>query len=294
MKHAHYQAVNDLPSLTPHGDGPELALAIRSPEEIIDAVVAHEAPGARLQEKVDGCWACGVVGADGRIASVTSRAGLPLRFAVRWVGQEIGRRWIGWQIIGELEVGTTRALRRREERGETLADTLDPWHVYGLLDPTGAPHEGMEIAALVGQMGGHDLRGRLRPIAEAMPGESWAAFAASVLDAGGEGLIVRSTDGTLYRAKPQVDFDRAVLRIVEHIDRNGHARRQAEIGVCTSAGARPRYRATQHVELPAGSPRLPRGTVVTIIGSSINAASGAVRFARIVAVREDKAPEECR
>lgn len=294
--HTQYTPCHDLPELAPHGDGPEIALAALDDDVIVAAVAARQAPGARLQEKIDGCWAAGTIDADGRIREITSRAGLPLRFAVRWDGLRVDRRFVGWSIIGELEVGTTRAMRRREERGETLADTLDSWHVYGLVAPDGRRVEGAELAYLLGQLVPIDLRGRMFPVREALPGESWAEFTRSVLEGGGEGVVIRTADGTLYRAKTQVDFDRAVRDVVVERDRRGHARVKALLAVCTSAGARPRYEHTQTVEIPAWveTPRSLRGLVVTIIGSSVDTITGVVRFARITAVREDKAPWECR
>lgn len=295
--HPLYRPVEDLPELCrPRGDGPELALPEIDPETIIAAVVARQAPGVRLQEKVDGSHAIGVVGPDGRIATMTSRAALPLRTGRRWIGVDLGRRWAGWTLIGELEVGTTRAMRRRDARGETLEDSLDPWHIFQLVAPDGRTLEGAALAWPLAQMGGLDLRGRLLPVREAVDGENWEDFARDVLASGGEGLIVRTPDGAIYRAKPAVDFDRVVMAERRHVDRNGHVHRQVMLGVCVSAGARARYRAIdQWLELPAAAPlRIPRHTVVSIIGSTINTETGVVRFARITAFREDKAPWECR
>lgn len=295
MSHTLYREVIDLPELLPppDSDGPVLQLADVDPERIVAAVAARQAAGGRLQEKVDGCWACAVVGTDGALGPVESRAGLRLRQGRRWAGRQLGARWAGWTIIGELEVGTTRARRAREDRNEGL-DALDPWHVTELIDPAGRRIDGPELAMVVAQMAGLDLRGRLHPVREALPGESWADFARDVFDRGGEGVVLRTLDGHIYRAKPLIDFDRVVLGIVEHVDRRRHVRLQARLGLCTSAGKRPRYRETQVVELPARAPRLPRGTVVAVTGTSVNTESGVVRFARIVRVREDKPAHECR
>ena len=296
MNHPLHREVLDLPGLHASADGPVLQLPEVDLDALVAAVVARQRPGARLQEKADGCWACAHVGVDGTITSITARSGKPLRQGARWRGQFVGYRWGGWTIIGELETGTSRAKARRRSRGESTADSLDPWHVYGLVDPRGLVFDGPELGMLVAQLASTSPHGRIQAIHEALPGEPWAEFTRRVMNAGGEGVVVIEPDGTRYRAKPQVDLDRAVLGIVEHIDRRGRVHLQARIGVCTSAGARPRFRETQVVELPKGTRRseLPRGAVVSIVGSSVDLQTGVVQFARIVGIRTDKAAADCR
>jgi len=298
MTHPLYSSTadcQDLPELFPEGDEPGLRLAEVAPDVVVAAVSARQAGGGRLQEKVDGCWCCMTVGEGGRLEDPRSRADLPLRFAAAWVGQRVDARFVGWRLIGELEAGTARARRVREdERGEEPSEALYPWHLYAMVDPAGAVHDGLELHFLLSQLVHLDLAGRLTAIREALPCEDWGTFAREVFDRGGEGVVIRQ-GGACYRAKPQVDFDRYCTKVVSEPDRRGRMRLQAVLAVCTSAGARPRYQAVQPVELPRGMRRSQvAGHVVTIIGASVDQETGVVRHARITRVREDKSGPECR
>lgn len=281
----------DLPEFLPaEGDGPVVELPEVDPETIIAAVAARQAQGGVLQEKVDGCWCAMTVDERGRLRNPLSRAGLRLRFAADWVGVHVDPQFVGWTIVGELEAGTTRARRRRETRESRGWYGLPIFHVYAMVDPAGAMH-GPELA---GQVAPLELAGRLRPVRQALPGQSWADFARRVFDEGGEGVVIRQ-GGACWRAKPLVTFDRYVMGIASEPDSKGRVCHKAILGVCTSAGARPRYQRLQVVELPRGVRwQDVKGLVVSVAGAAVDRESGVIRHARIVEVREDKAGWECR
>jgi len=303
--HALYSSVTDLPELV--SDDELVSLPSRDIAAILDAVEAREQAGAtRIQEKVDGCWCALHVGASGRILSATARSGLPLRMAVEWVDKgerhrRLGYRWGGWTIIGECEAGTKRAGERREQREQSGNYGPPPFHVFAVVAPNGDCYQGhRDVADLLYRM----LPGanatshwhRMRPVREPNPGESWRSFAERIFAEGGEGVILHD-DGVLYRAKPVIDADRVVLKVVTEKDRNGTARPKALVGYCFCWGKRPQFRISQKVQVPRGTQRmLKRGTVVTVVSSHIDRKTGVVRHGRIAEIRqpEDKLATECR
>jgi hypothetical protein len=302
MKHPLYESTarcSDLPELLPQsGEGEvEMVLPESDPERVAEAVSARQADGGRLQEKVDGCWCCMTIDANGYLRNPMSRANLRLRYAAEWEGRQVSKRFAGWRIVGELDAATNRARRRREAREDKGWYGAPLFHVYALVTPRGELLPGQEMAAGVGQMIGLEFHGRIRPVAEALPGESWGDFTRRVFEDSGEGVVIRTPGGAIFRAKPQADFDRFVSKIVNEPDSRGHVRRMAVLSVCISAGDRPRFKAIQKVEMPKGwknSDVIKR--VVVVVGDSLNRETGAIRHARIVDVRseDDKQPVECK
>ena len=110
----------DLPELLERfGDEVALVLPDGQLDRLVSAVAARRAPGARLQEKIDGCWCAMRLCADARVEAVTSRSGLHLRVAVAWIGEQYHRNLSGWTLIGEVEAGTHSAsIERQAEDAE--------------------------------------------------------------------------------------------------------------------------------------------------------------------------------
>ncbi|MFZ5788963.1 MAG: hypothetical protein ACOY3Y_21195 [Acidobacteriota bacterium] len=276
------------------GDGVALVLPDEDHAAVLAALRAKQAElggAGRCQEKVDGCWCALAFDGSGRIASATSRAGLPLRFArgeTPWVGHRFSAALAGWTIVGELEAGTQRAAAVRD--GERDLEPL--MYAFGAFDPDGVDRTDRLPAVL-----SHIHHPRLRPVPEALPGEDWADFLRSVLDRGGEGVVVREPGGRCLRYKPVFEADRVALSVLSERDRNGKLRTKVRLGLCTSAGQRPRYRPTQTVIIPRHimPAELKGKRVVRVRGASVDA-DGVIRHASIADVRprEEKQPWECR
>lgn len=281
----------DLPELMDRSSG-ELVLALPAGdlERVVAAVAARRSPGAALQEKIDGCWCAMQIDADARVESVTSRSGKPLRVAVAWVGVQMHRNLRGWTLVGEIEAGTSWASRRRAP-GE-----LPRFHVYGALDRAGRVVDRHRLArSAIARFRPHpDRHGHesqqpvCQLVREARHGEDWATFVRSVLEAGGEGVVIHEDGGARWRAKTRLTVDRVVLRVERRRDRNGDMRHHALVGLVG--------REIQDVLVPewADADDL-EGRVVAVTGASLDETAGVVRHARIVEVREDgdKLPDDC-
>lgn len=272
----------DLPELVDVVDG-EVTLAMPAGEldRIVAAVAARREPGALLQEKVDGCWCALAVGPGGVITSATSRAGLPLRAADGWVGQRVHTFLAGWTLIGEAECGTQWSASHRDD------NPIPRLHLYAALDARGraVAHDRVRALAL------RHLHVRIAYVNECGPRESWSDFARRIIEAGGEGVVIRTAAGACYRAKPRSTVDRVVARAYTQADHHGEPRRFADLAV-TEAG---RLRTIQAVLVPEAIQReLRRGRVVAVAGASVSTA-GVVRHARIVELRprDEKMPAEC-
>jgi hypothetical protein len=266
--HRYHEPVRDLPgSLVPSPDGaPWLVPA--TAEQLAGLVGAHQDPARRLQAKVDGHWCSLEIGADGRVAGATSRAGLPLRVAALWIGRELPA-WAGWTLVGEAVGGTPRAA---DERGHAREYTT-PCRIalFCAFAPDGTRHEARDLAG---------LPDGIAPVPEAGPADDWAAWTLAILRAGGEGVVIRDGAGQCWRAKGRLEDERVVHSTRLH---DGHW----QLGLALVRRA-DRRRVLQWVECPAGcEPYSLRRRVVTVRGSAL-LASGAIRDGVVVRVREDK------
>ena len=282
---------DDAPELLPSSDGaPVFLLPETDPETVVAAVRARRSAGGVCQEKIDGCWVALELDETGRVALATSRATLPLRFARSekpWLGQLLHRALAGWTIVGEMEAGTQRAARVRDGERE-----LEPVvYAFACFDA-----EGTDRTAELGAVLGRAAHPRLRHIPQALRGEDWGSFTSEVLERGGEGVVIRQ-GGELIRCKPVHELDRVVLRTFWEADQYGKKRSKAQLGVCVSAGKRPRYKPTQIVIVPGHilPAELRARRVVKVIGASVTP-EGVIRHGRISEVRpqEEKQPTECR
>lgn len=273
----------DLPELVDVVDGEvSLTLPESGLERIAAAVAARRAPGAVLQEKIDGCWAALAIGPGGRVESVTSRAGLHLRVAVGWIGERVHRLLEGWTLVGEVECGTAWASAHRDE------DPIPRLHLYAAFDRQGRRVAGDRVRGLVLR----HAHPRIVYIHEAGPRDDWAAWTRTVIEAGGEGVVIREANGATWRAKPRQTVDRVVSRVYTQADHNGQHRAHADLAVMVGG----RLRRAQTVLVPeALQGELRRGTVVVVVGASVDQATGVVRHARIVDARprDEKQPAEC-
>lgn len=272
----------DLPELVDQADG-ELVLALPSGEleRVVAAVAARRDPGALLQEKVDGCWCALAIGTGGIVESATSRSGLALRAADGWIGQRVHSFLADWTLIGEAECGTQWSAAHRDD------NPIPRLHLYAAIDARGRRVSTDRVRALTLR----HLHVRIAYVNECGAREDWAEFARRVLEAGGEGVVIRAVDGTCYRAKPRSTVDRVVARAYSKADHTGAPRRFADLAV-TEAG---RLRTVQSVLVPEAIEReLRRGRVVAVAGASVSPA-GVVRHARIVELRprDEKQPAEC-
>jgi hypothetical protein len=280
----------DLPELLDrHGDEVAMVLPDGSLDRLVGAVAARRAPGARLQEKVDGCWCAAKVGQDGRVESVTSRSGLHLRVAVAWIGEQLPLYLAGFTLIGEVEAGTHWASVERQAADDEGGDSRLPrYHLYGALDRAGRPVKADRVRA-IGRRLSH---ARVCYVREAAPRESWADFVRSVLDAGGEGVIIRETGGAIFRAKPRHTCDRYCSRVYTKADRHGQPRLFADLSVATGRT----FRRVQTVLVPEGMTAAQlRKRVVVVTGASLDTVTGVVRHCRIADVRPEgeKLASEC-
>lgn len=271
----------DLPELVSEAADGTVSLSFPdgSIDRVVAAVAARRAPGAILQEKVDGCWCSMRLGADARVESVTSRAGLHLRVAVGWIGEQFARQLAGLTLIGEVEAGTHWASLHRDE------DLLPRLHLYGALDRSGRAlgHD------RVRKLGAWIRHPRVQLVREAAWNEDWASFTRSVLDDGGEGVVIRDESG-IWRAKPRQTVDRFVSKVFYAEDRHGQRRLYATLSISVNG----RFRRTQDVLVPEGlKPSELRRRVVVVVGASVDPRTGVVRHARIVDTREDKPADEC-
>jgi hypothetical protein len=284
VTHLHYHPVEDLPGLRPCG-----LLEPIDPGRIVDAVASLEAPGRRLEEKVDGCWCALSIGDDGRLAAI-SRAGLPLRQAGEWRGRLLGRDWAGWTIVGEVLAGTpaARAARDADPDGEAYPRVYATHAYY-----RGEDRSAM-LAAVLAELPAVAPWARIAPMPACPPWESWRSWSTRVLGRGAEGLIVVDGDRR-WRVKPLDDVDRVVLGVRDELRRDGRPVAKVALGVAVRGGRRPRYRETQVVLLPRGAVAAQIvGRVVRVAGASVDPDSGVVRHARIAGLRSDKIPSECR
>jgi len=286
---------NDVPASLPSGTGIDWSIPDHTPETILGIIAELEQLGGRIQEKVDGCWCAMSVDKHNRLVRARSRTNKPLRYAAEWRNFSVNPGFEGWQLIGELEAATTRAKHHRATREADLDFGPPPYHVYAVVNPTGDVYDGWhDVMALLFQMIPPAMLGTIKPVDEALNGEPWADFARRILEADGEGCVIRR-DGECWRIKQRLDFDRYVASTVMEKDRNGRRRHKARLSICTSNGRRPRYRVAQTVVLPSGVwPRDVKGKVVTVVGSSIERATGVIRHARIVEIRDDKEGRDCR
>ena len=280
----------DLDELVDVADGVfTMAFPDGSIDRVVAAVAGRREPGARLQEKVDGCWCAMAIGDDGRVASVTSRSGLHLRVAVAWVGEQLHRNLAGWTLVGEVEAGTHWAsLERQAEAGEGGDPRIPRLHVYAALDKQGRPVDENKLRSVAKQW----RHARVQLVREACPTESWSAFTQAVLDAGGEGVVIRAADGACWRAKPRHTADRYVSRVYLKADRHGTQRLFADLSVCRGKS----FKRVQTVLVPEGMTAAQlRQKVVVVVGASMDLATGVIRHARISDVRPvgEKLPTDC-
>lgn len=281
---------HDLPELLEH-EGGELVLSFPdgSIDRVVAAVAARQAPGVVLQEKIDGCWCALKLDEEGRVGSVTSRAGIPLRVGVAWLGEVVRWQLPGWTMIGELEAGTHWAAQERQAEEDEGGDARVPrFYLYAAFDRQGRRVPEARVRRLPGWVG----HPRLVAVRQAAPGEDWAAFTRRVLDRGGEGVVLRYPDGSCFRAKPRLTCDRYISRVYYAPDRYGQQRLHADLSVVRGRG----WRRVQQVLVPEGlTPAALRRRVVVVVGASVHPRTGVVRHARIAAVREpgDKSPREC-
>lgn len=287
---------DDIPESLPSGAGLNWETPDHSPETILGIVAELEQLGGRIQEKVDGCWCTMVVNEYNRLVLARSRTDKPLRYAAEWRYYKVNPGFAGWQLVGELEASTTRAKHHRKAREKNNDYGPPPWFIYAVVSPDGTVHDDyttvVRVLSQLLPMGMLALR--IRPVAEALPGEQWVDFARRILENDGEGCVIRR-DGQCYRIKQRLDFDRIIKSCVTEPDRTGTIRHKARLSYCSSNGRIPRYKHTQTVVLPKGVfPRYVKGKVVTVVGSSIERDTGVIRHARIVEIRDDKEGRDCR
>jgi hypothetical protein len=98
-----------------------------------------------------------------------------------------------------------------------------------------------------------------------------------VIEAGGEGVVIRDADGRCWRAKPRTTIDRVCAKTYIKPDHTGQDRRFADLAVVLQSG---RLRSLQCCLVPeCMEPR--RGDVLVVVGASVSE-TGVVRHARIV------------
>jgi hypothetical protein len=301
MAHEHYEATArclDLPELMDR-IGDEVALSFPSGDyaRVVEAVAARRTPGAALQAKVDGCWCAVRLDESGRVKSVTSRTGRPLRCAFGWVGEKVKHQLPGWTLIGEVEAGTTWSSRRRTREAARASDAdaralvrVPRLHLYAAYDRQGRRVAEARLRSLPAWIG----HPRIVAVRQCGPREDWSAFARSVLERGGEGVVIRAADGGLWRAKTRVTLDRVVVDTEYLRDHLGVRRLHVRLAYVRDDGVPVE---TQQVLAPEGArPEDLDGRVVAVTGASVDLVSGVVRHARIVEIREpgDKPIEDCR
>lgn len=280
-----YQPIADMPELIDSdGDGGiVLAMPDGDLDRLVAAVAARRCPGARLEEKKDGAWVRLTIGADGLVAAATSRSGLGLKAARPWLGQRVHHIVAGWTLVGELERYTPGSVATRDDPENAVGLV---W-VHSAWDRRGRPVDHDRLLRVLRR----GLHSRLAPIPECPWSADWAAWTRVVIEAGGEGVVVKLPDGTCYRAKPRRHEDRVVVRAYREADHNDVQVNKADVGAYVGG----QLRALQTVLVPARMGRaVRRGRVVLVAGPSMSA-DGVVRHGRIVEVRDvdDKQPQEC-
>lgn len=268
--------MGELPGLT----GGRLSWDISEIMAAIDAAQRDLPRGSAVEEKIDGHWCAIQVGHDGVVVSATSRAGLPLRVAIPWLGRRI--RLFGWTLIGEIVAGTEWSACERQHQG-----AVPDFRIFDAYCAKWGRVSRSRLERVIPSLGDR----RLSLVARAKWGECWSDFAKRVLAAGGEGVVVKHADGSQrWKAKPILDVDMVVKRVFSEPDRDGRLRVKVGIGYADTDEV-------QVVLLPsvATPDDIHRDDVVRVVGAC-KLCSGAIRHARIVEVRpiEDKPVEECR
>jgi hypothetical protein len=295
VTHPYYRETakcRDLPELAErHGDEVALSFPDGQIDRVVAAVAARQATGAALQEKVDGCWCALRLDEKGRVESVTSRSGIYLRVAVGWVGETLRWQIPFWTLVGEVVAGTHWAseYRAREEKREGAPVPIPQFHLYAAFDRQGRRVPEDRVRSLPAWIG----HPRLVAVRQCERGQNWGDFTRSVIAAGGEGVVIREADGSVWRAKPRTTVDRVARTVVRRPDRHGVMRHYVVLAVATEDGG---LRSIQRVLLPEGmAPTRVARRVVVVVGASEDTRTGMIRHARIVDVREpgDKGEAEC-
>jgi hypothetical protein len=281
---------HDLPELVDQTeDGISLALPSGAIDRVVEAVAGRRGPCAILQEKIDGCWCALKLDAAARVESVTSRSGLHLRVAVAWMGEQFDRQLAGFTLIGEVEAGTHwSSVERHAEESEGGDVRVPRLHLYAALDRAGRVLSVDRTRKLCRWI----AHPRCLPVRECRPNESWETFTRSVLEAGGEGVVIRTADGEIFRAKPRTTVDRYVSRTYAKPDRHGTMRLFCDLSFFNGRS----FTKAQTVLVPeAMTPQQLRRAVVVVVGASLDPVTGVVRHARIADVRPqgEKTAREC-
>jgi ATP-dependent DNA ligase len=239
------------------------------------------------EEKIDGQWAKATTDDKGTIISLTSRVGKT--FSGSAVNGLIGLniRLANSVLIGELEHGTEAAIRRQAGSSVRRLHIFDVVQLLGTSTVSLPFHQRRKLLELA--LSNHNDAIHL---VENRTGD-FITFYEEIITRGGEGLVVKKIDSKYGSGKSEAWIRCKPVNCVDYVvmsvGRSPGGSSNLQVGLYV--GDKLKRVATIKAP-PRGDLKALVGRVIECRGAEIHA-SGVLRHAAFVRVRDDKEPKDC-